>query len=163
MIEYARFADDMVVLVNSDPRHGWLRKAVEKRLREEFAKLEVEVNEEKSRKVDLTQGESFGFLGFEFRRSPESSGAMDAVADAERQEADGIVTQAQGGFPKASLPARARVDRGDQSDLARLGELLCVWPFESVLLVRAQLGGEEGPAPSGPGLPTSRIRLEAVE
>ena len=68
VIEYARFADDMVVLVNSDPRHGWLRKAVEKRLREEFAKLEVEVNEEKSRKVDLTQGESFGFLGFEFRR-----------------------------------------------------------------------------------------------
>jgi RNA-directed DNA polymerase len=68
VIEYARFADDMVVLVNSDPRHDWLRKAVEKRLREEFAKLEVEVNEEKSRKVDLTRGESFGFLGFEFRR-----------------------------------------------------------------------------------------------
>jgi RNA-directed DNA polymerase len=68
VIEYARFADDLVVLVNSDPRHDWLPKAVEKRLREEFAKLEVEVNEEKSRKVDLTQGESFGFLGFEFRR-----------------------------------------------------------------------------------------------
>ena len=68
VIEYARFADDMVVLVNFDSRHDWLRKAVEKRLREEFAKLEVEVNEEKSRKVDLTQGESFGFLGFEFRR-----------------------------------------------------------------------------------------------
>ena len=33
-----------------------------------MAKLEVEVNEEKSRNVDLTQGESFGFLGFEFRR-----------------------------------------------------------------------------------------------
>ena len=28
----------------------------------------VEVNEEKSRRVDLQQGESFGFLGFEFRR-----------------------------------------------------------------------------------------------
>src|SRR5262249_58735142 len=26
------------------------------------------VNEEKSRKVDLVRGESFGFLGFEFRR-----------------------------------------------------------------------------------------------
>ncbi len=67
-IEYARFADDLVVLVSSDPRQVWLQKAVEKRLREEFAKLEVEVNEEKSRKVDLTQGGSFGFLGFEFRR-----------------------------------------------------------------------------------------------
>ena len=67
-VEYARFADDLVVLVNAHPRQAWLRKAVEKRLREELAQLQVEVNEEKSRKVDLQQGESFGFLGFEFRR-----------------------------------------------------------------------------------------------
>jgi RNA-directed DNA polymerase len=67
-IEYARFADDLVILVDSQPRQQWLRQAVEKRLREELAKLQVEVNEEKSRKVDLQQGESFGFLGFEFRR-----------------------------------------------------------------------------------------------
>ena len=62
-VEYARFADDLVILVDSQPRQQWLRQAVE-----ELAKLQVEVNEEKSRKVDLEQGESFGFLGFEFRR-----------------------------------------------------------------------------------------------
>jgi RNA-directed DNA polymerase len=67
-VEYARFADDLVILVDSQPRQQWLRQAVEKRLREELAKLQVEVNEEKSRKVDLQQSESFGFLGFEFRR-----------------------------------------------------------------------------------------------
>jgi RNA-directed DNA polymerase len=67
-VEYARFADDLVVLVDAHPRQRWLRAAVEQRLREELAKLQVEVNEEKSRRVDLTQGESFGFLGFEFRR-----------------------------------------------------------------------------------------------
>ena len=67
-VEYTRFADDLVVLVDAHPRQAWLRKAVEKRLREELAKLQVEVNEEKSRRVDLQQGESFGFLGFEFRR-----------------------------------------------------------------------------------------------
>jgi RNA-directed DNA polymerase len=54
--------------VDSHPRQQWLRQAVEKRLREELAKLQVEVNEDKSRKVNLQQGESFGFLGFEFRR-----------------------------------------------------------------------------------------------
>jgi RNA-directed DNA polymerase len=67
-VEYARFADDLVILVDSHARHHWLRGAVERRLREELAKLLVEVNEEKSRRVDLTGGESFGFLGFDFRR-----------------------------------------------------------------------------------------------
>src|SRR5947209_9624021 len=67
-VEYARFADDLVILVDSKPRQQWLRQAVQKRLREELAKLQVEVNEEKSRKLDLERGESFGFLGFDFRR-----------------------------------------------------------------------------------------------
>jgi RNA-directed DNA polymerase len=67
-LEYARFADDLVILVDSHPCQQWLRQAVEKRLREELAKLQVEVNEDKSRTVDLQRGESFGFLGFEFRR-----------------------------------------------------------------------------------------------
>ncbi len=67
-IEYVRFADDLVVLVDAHPRHEWLRRAVVKRIRQELAKLLVEVNEEKTRIVDLTRGESFGFLGFEFRR-----------------------------------------------------------------------------------------------
>lgn len=60
-VEYARFADDLVVLIDAHPRHAWLLSAVSRRLREEFAKLQVEVNEEKSRTVDLDCGESFGF------------------------------------------------------------------------------------------------------
>jgi RNA-directed DNA polymerase len=67
-LEYARYADDLVILVDAFPRHDWLLAAVNKRLREELAKLHVEINEEKSRIVDLGKGESFGFLGFEFRR-----------------------------------------------------------------------------------------------
>jgi len=67
-VQYARFADDLVILVDSHPRHDWVVKAVERRLREEVAKLRVEINEEKSRTVDLSKGEKFSFLGFEFRR-----------------------------------------------------------------------------------------------
>jgi len=67
-VEYARFADDLVVLIDAHPRNTWLIGAVNKRLREEFARLQVEINEEKSRMVDLERGESFGFLGFDFRR-----------------------------------------------------------------------------------------------
>src|SRR5499426_3205172 len=67
-IEYARYADDLVILIDAHPRHEWLMAAVEKRLREELDALQVEVNEEKSRIVDLGRGASFGFLGFDFRR-----------------------------------------------------------------------------------------------
>jgi RNA-directed DNA polymerase len=73
-VQYARFADDLVVLIDSHPRHDWLIGAVEKRLREELAKLRVEINEEKSRKVDLLKGEKFGFLGFEYRRVRSRNG-----------------------------------------------------------------------------------------
>jgi RNA-directed DNA polymerase len=67
-VQYARFADDLVVLIDAERRSDWLVQAIDKRLREEFAKLRVEINEDKSRMVDLKKGESFTFLGFEFRR-----------------------------------------------------------------------------------------------
>jgi RNA-directed DNA polymerase len=85
-VEYARFADDLVVLVEGHPRQRWLGTAVEQRLREELAKLQVEVNEEKSRRVDLTQGESFGFLGFEFRRIRSVRGRWMALRTPQRKK-----------------------------------------------------------------------------
>jgi len=77
-VQYARFADDLVVLIDSRSRHEWLLGAVERRLREELAKLRVEMNEEKSRKVDLSKGGSFGFLGFEYRRIRSRKGKWRA-------------------------------------------------------------------------------------
>lgn len=67
-LEYVRWADDIVILIDAYPRHDWLLRAVEKRLREELTKLHVDINEERSRVVDLAKEESFGFLGFDFRR-----------------------------------------------------------------------------------------------
>jgi len=67
-VQYARFADGLVILVDCHPRRDWSVPAVVRRLREELERLRVEINEEKSRIVDLRKGGSFGFLGFEFRR-----------------------------------------------------------------------------------------------
>ena len=67
-VQYARFADDVVVLIDAHQRNDWLVRAVNRRLREELAKLRVAINEDKSRMVDLKKGESFTFLGFEYRR-----------------------------------------------------------------------------------------------
>ena len=65
-IEYARFADDMVILVNDN--YKWLTKAVYKRLIQELTKLKVKVNSGKTKIVDLTKGDTFSFLGFVYRR-----------------------------------------------------------------------------------------------
>jgi len=65
-IQYARFADDIVILVNY--YYKWLLKAAYKRLMEELDKLKVKVNRDKTKIVDLTRGGTFSFLGFVYRR-----------------------------------------------------------------------------------------------
>ena len=77
-VEYARFADDVVILVDAHPQHDWLVGAMQRRLREELARLHVVLNESKSRVVDLAKGDAFGFLGFEFRRVRALSGKWRA-------------------------------------------------------------------------------------
>ncbi|MFP3021291.1 MAG: group II intron maturase-specific domain-containing protein, partial [Wolbachia sp.] len=67
-IEYARWADDIVILIDGRQRWEWLEKLVYKRLQEELAKLEVSVNEEKTKVIHLKKGETFSFLGFDFRK-----------------------------------------------------------------------------------------------
>jgi RNA-directed DNA polymerase len=77
-LEYARFADDIVILSDAYPQHDWVLGAVVKRLREELALLHVTLNEAKSRIVDVAKGDSFGFLGFDFRRVRTYSGKWRA-------------------------------------------------------------------------------------
>src|SRR5216684_3629218 len=55
-VQYARFADDLVILISSHPKQDWVVRAMEKRLREELAKLKVEINEEKNPDGQLIEG-----------------------------------------------------------------------------------------------------------
>ncbi|MEO6454964.1 MAG: group II intron reverse transcriptase/maturase [Ginsengibacter sp.] len=73
-LEYARFADDCVILVDGHGKWDWLWRGVNRRLREELNKLQVHINEEKTKQLDLVKGESFGFLGFDFRRLKTKTG-----------------------------------------------------------------------------------------
>jgi len=77
-LEYARFADDCVILVDGHRKWDWLWKGVNKRLREELNKLQVSINEEKTKELDLVKGDSFGFLGFDFRRLKTKTGKWRA-------------------------------------------------------------------------------------
>src|SRR4030042_5964746 len=73
-ITYARWADDLIILVDGYRRWDWLYHGVQRRIREELTRLGVEINEEKTKVVDLRKGEKFGFLGFDFRRNVNSQG-----------------------------------------------------------------------------------------
>ena len=108
-VQYARFADDLVILIDAHPRHDWLVKAVERRLREELAKLRVEINEDKSRMVDLAKGEGFTFLGFECRILSRN-GVWRPYLCAEAEEADRAVCQTPGGLPTQGQPACGKSD-----------------------------------------------------
>ena len=72
-IEYARFADDLVVLINI----YWSKSKIEELLNElktELLKLDLNLNEDKTKLVDLENNESFSFLGFDFRRIKGKNG-----------------------------------------------------------------------------------------
>lgn len=66
-ILYTRYSDDLVITVGEHPRWPNLKEHALRRLQEELAKLGVKINEEKTKIVDLKQGESFTYLGFDWR------------------------------------------------------------------------------------------------
>ena len=78
-LEYARFADDLVVLVDGFRKWRWLTRVVMTRLRQEFQKLGVELNTEKTKVVDLSAGGVFSFLGFHFRRAITLNGKVGVL------------------------------------------------------------------------------------
>ncbi len=68
VITYVRYLDDMVVLARNSPKGRlWADRALE-RIRREAMAIGVDVNEEKTKVVTITDPQaSFAFLGFDFR------------------------------------------------------------------------------------------------
>ncbi|MGH9429147.1 MAG: group II intron reverse transcriptase/maturase, partial [Terriglobia bacterium] len=66
-VVYTRYADDMVILVDGYPQWQPHVGMIQKRLDQELNKVEIEINEEKTKVVDFGGGGSFGFLGFDIR------------------------------------------------------------------------------------------------
>lgn len=75
-IEYVRWADDLIILIDGYRKWQWIEKAINIRLRQELLKIKVELNEEKTKTVDLKNGETFSFLGFDFRRVKTMQGKI---------------------------------------------------------------------------------------
>jgi RNA-directed DNA polymerase len=54
-------------------KRGWAERA-QQRLQEQLTPLGVELNKEKTKVVDTLKGETFGFLGFDLRRTKKRKG-----------------------------------------------------------------------------------------
>lgn len=75
-LEYTRWADDLVIQINGHKQWEWLERAINIRLRQELLKIKVDLNEEKTKTVDLRKGETFSFLGFDFRQVKTKQGKI---------------------------------------------------------------------------------------
>lgn len=138
-VEYARYADDLVILVDGHKRHEELLRKVEQRLREELGKPQVEVNEEKSRTVDLGKGESFTYLGMVFRRLPNPKTGKWWV----------------------NITPSPKKRKQLLSELKQ--QLLRLWTRKQELLIHPRLGRKEDPEASEPRQRTTRLQLERME
>lgn len=68
-VNYHRFADDIAITVSGHhTKRGWVERALQ-RLQEQIEPLGVHLNMEKTKVVDMLDGGTFGFLGFDFRRT----------------------------------------------------------------------------------------------
>ena len=75
-LAFIRSADDMVILVHGHPNEVRLLDTVQRRLREELDKLQVQMNQEKTKVVNLKEGGCFSFLGFDFRLNKNREGTV---------------------------------------------------------------------------------------
>ena len=88
---YTRYADDMVVLVDGHPRWQWHVGEIRKRLEVELEKVEVEINEEKTRVVDVSRKGSFGFLGFDLRETKNRWGKRFILRTPKRKKQEELL------------------------------------------------------------------------
>ena len=88
---YTRYADDMIILVDGYPQWQPHGAVIKRRLEEELKKVDVEVNDEKTRVVDYARGGSFGFLGFDLREGRNRFGKRFVLRTPMRKKPSDLV------------------------------------------------------------------------
>ena len=124
-IEYCRYADDIVILVNGHPALAWLAKKAERRLREKLSRLQVKLNPEKTKIVEMDKGETFSYLGFEYRLIQMKKRKMVLIRPKKKKVQDLI--QSKGAPKQLPQPKRTSNDKRIKSNPAGLGQLLSNW------------------------------------
>ena len=152
------------MLVDGYRRHAVnLSQVAERRLREAWAQLDLQVNEEKSRIVDLSQGDSFGFLGFDVRRVRSRRGVWRPQYTPKMKRRTALLQKLKEVFRRWQAQPVGRM-------IAVINPIVRGWVnyfrighASRCLILREGLGGAEGPAAHDASAPPSRFRLEEVE
>jgi predicted esterase len=75
-VQCARWGNELIFLLDPDPRYGWVLPAVKKRLREELALLQYDLSSAETQLVYLERGGKLRLLGFELHSVPGSHGGL---------------------------------------------------------------------------------------
>ena len=109
--------------------------------------------------VDLERGESFGFLGFDFRYLRSRRGAWRPHYTPKLKKRTALVRELKAVFRRYRSQPIERVINLIKFGATRMGELLRGWALQRVLQLHQGLGGEEGQAPAGACSEAKGLRL----
>ena len=113
--------------------------------------------------VDLAHGETFSFLGFDFRRVKSRRGVWRPWYTPMRKKRTALLRKLKDIFRRYESQPVDRVVDSDQPDSAGLGALLCRGRLLPMLWLHQRLGGKEGAAASDACAESQRLWLEEVE
>ena len=144
-------------------RWGWLETTVYKRLLEELATLDVELNRDKTRRVDLAKGESFTFLEFSIRRVRTQRGKWVVAVCRRIAARTKLLRRLKGMMRRHCSQPVERVIALINSILRGWTKLLPHRTIEPMFQSREGLGRERGTATPDATARAARVRLEEVE
>ncbi len=133
------------------------------RLLLELARIEVKVNTEKTRLVDLAKGEIFSFLGFDYRNCATKSGKRGVRLTPRTKARMKLLQNLKDIFRRRISQPVDRVIELINPKLRGLRELLQDRTCEPLFLLRQVVGGEEGEATPPGGTESVGLWLEQVE
>jgi hypothetical protein len=133
-----RFDREVALFLDHDAQYDWMLPAVQKRLREALAKINAQVDPEKTQLVDLARGEKLRFLDHEFRLSKERDGTA-CVEYKRLEKTEAPKTKAQKpsrrtwklprpAWPRGARPKPAAPDKAPAARRRHWPSLSLHWP-----------------------------------
>ena len=162
-VEYVRWADDLVILVDAYQRHNLAAGSGRQTTAGGIGTPTGSSERGQEPDGGLGEGRQFRIPGVRVSARAQSAGSVATPVQPADEDAERVVAKAQEDIPTLSIATGGTGGGDHQPDPAWVGELLRDWAFEPVFWSCSQLGGEEDTAAYDARQETPGIRLEEVE